>query len=151
MPYADEEVGKKYRQEYYLKHKDRIINQVKKYYKEHFEKRAIQKKKWADRNREKLVEYRKNYYAKYYRTKKGREILINASKKYRKNNRYKVLAHYAIRAAIRNGEITKPVYCSSCKSTILKIQGHHEDYSNPLDVIWLCHSCHVKLHCFKAK
>lgn len=27
-----------------------------------------------------------------------------------------------------------------------KLIGHHYDYSNPLQVIWLCRSCHSKIH-----
>jgi len=31
------------------------------------------------------------------------------------------------------------------------IQAHHEDYDKPLEVIWLCHPCHVAVHCEERK
>lgn len=34
--------------------------------------------------------------------------------------------------------------CSVCDDD--KAQMHHEDYSKPLEVIWLCRLCHEKLH-----
>jgi rubrerythrin len=39
--------------------------------------------------------------------------------------------------------IKKP--CERCNS-IHKVEGHHEDYSKPLEVVWLCKSCHVARH-----
>ena len=34
--------------------------------------------------------------------------------------------------------------CSRCGT--VKAVAHHEDYSKPLDVIWLCLSCHRRRH-----
>jgi DNA-binding NarL/FixJ family response regulator len=51
----------------------------------------------------------------------------------------------ALGNAIRSGLIIRPEYCSKCGSTG-KIEGHHEDYSNPLDVMWLCRYHHVQRH-----
>ncbi len=43
--------------------------------------------------------------------------------------------------ARKNGSLVRPVMCSICKALCLA-QGHHSDYSKPLEVIWLCQSCH---------
>lgn len=40
----------------------------------------------------------------------------------------------------------RPSNCSKCGKPHPKVHGHHSDYSKPLDVIWLCPSCHMKLH-----
>jgi hypothetical protein len=53
-------------------------------------------------------------------------------------------AHRAVRDAIRDG-ILRPGPCEVCGST-LDIHAHHDDYSRPLDVIWLCASHHMQLH-----
>jgi hypothetical protein len=51
--------------------------------------------------------------------------------------------------AIRSGKL-KPCPCETCGSTT-NIQAHHDDYNKPLDVRWLCHSCHTILHVAKRK
>lgn len=40
-------------------------------------------------------------------------------------------------------KLTNPHICEKCSSDF-HVQGHHEDYSKPLDVIWLCSKCHMK-------
>lgn len=34
--------------------------------------------------------------------------------------------------------------CENCGSP--RSQMHHENYNNPLDVVWLCRPCHMTLH-----
>lgn len=46
---------------------------------------------------------------------------------------------------IDRGELVKPDKCSEC-GTEGRIDGHHEDYSKPLEVMWLCGECHRKRH-----
>ena len=45
---------------------------------------------------------------------------------------------------VRCGNVIRPEACESCGRSGLKIEGAHKDYSRPLDVRWLCRSCHVK-------
>lgn len=42
-------------------------------------------------------------------------------------------------------KIIKKEKCLFCKSNKF-IDGHHQDYNYPLKVIWLCKSCHKKIH-----
>jgi hypothetical protein len=54
-------------------------------------------------------------------------------------------AHVIIGNAIRDGRLAPETSCSACNSTE-KIEGHHDDYTKPLDVRWLCESCHKEWH-----
>ena len=52
-------------------------------------------------------------------------------------------ARRAVGNAIRRGHLVRQP-CEHCGIT--PTVGHHPDYSKPLDVIWLCRSCHRKVH-----
>ncbi len=59
-----------------------------------------------------------------------------------------VLARRRLHAAVRAGDVAKPDACSGCGGSERGIQAHHEDYSRPLDVVWLCTTCHAQRHPF---
>jgi len=40
----------------------------------------------------------------------------------------------------------RPTHCSACGTETEDIQAHHDDYAKPLDVRWLCRSCHIRHH-----
>jgi hypothetical protein len=42
--------------------------------------------------------------------------------------------------------LPKPETCQHCGNIPKKLHGHHEDYSKPFDVIWLCFPCHRHFH-----
>lgn len=46
---------------------------------------------------------------------------------------------------IRDGRLFRPKKCERCARDY-KLHAHHEDYSKPLDVIWLCTPCHGARH-----
>ena len=51
----------------------------------------------------------------------------------------------AVRYAVRTGRLVRPERCPDCGRTC-KVQAHHADYSAPLEVEWLCPSCHKREH-----
>lgn len=62
---------------------------------------------------------------------------------YRKTHRQKYVARIAVRQAILNNQLQRPDTCQSCGSQTSGIEAHHDDYSKPLDVRWLCIDCHA--------
>lgn len=64
-------------------------------------------------------------------------------KNHYKSNNIKARAHSLINTAKRLGVLT-PEPCEKCGD--VKTEGHHDDYSKPLDVRWLCFPCHKHWH-----
>lgn len=56
----------------------------------------------------------------------------------------KIMAMQKVGQAVRSGKLVK-LPCEKCRSKEW-VEGHHEDYTKPLEVIWLCRPCHRKRH-----
>lgn len=59
------------------------------------------------------------------------------------------LRFYSVyRHAIKTGVLVKPDACGDCGKVLpsKKIQGHHADYTKPLQVEWVCAKCHGLRH-----
>ena len=65
----------------------------------------------------------------------------------------------AVRKALREGSLSRPVHCSQCgkhrselqqsNGRYSSIEGHHHrgyEYEHALDVVWLCKKCHAQAH-----
>lgn len=92
----------------------------------------------------------------------NRERLAADAKEYRKTPagkaaHKKAVYNYAdkvdragtkVGSAIRRGDLIKPDECSVCgsKPPSGEIHAHHDDYSKPLDVRWVCRACHMAIH-----
>lgn len=88
-----------------------------------------------EKNRIRQAEYRKNN-----KTKLG--SIVSG---WKKRNPHKAAAHTLVLWACRTGIIKKSQTCEECGAHV-KTQGHHEDYSKPLQVVWLCKPCHSIKH-----
>lgn len=68
----------------------------------------------------------------------------NAAQKIRRHlHPEKLKAYNAVQKALKVGTITKSP-CEICEEP--KAHAHHEDYSKPLDVMWLCPLHHNERH-----
>jgi hypothetical protein len=103
-----------------------------------------------DRNRPNKKERAKKTYERKIKLReedpeKYDSIYHKARKNYRTNHREKYLANSKLEYALEVGKIIRPSVCSRCGIECTP-QGHHFDYSKPLDVIWLCAKCHAAVH-----
>lgn len=74
-----------------------------------------------------------------------RQLAVKAAgARYSAKNKHKRKAKDLVNQAIKVGQITK-TNCEHCGS-LDNIEGHHPDYSKPLEVIWLCIKCHNLEH-----
>lgn len=75
----------------------------------------------------------------YAESEAGRISGNRAKRNWVDKNPEKRKAATAVRNALRDGRLFKSP-CAVCGKT--KVEGHHEDYSKPLEVIWLCKKHH---------
>ena len=54
-------------------------------------------------------------------------------------------ARALVGAAVKAGTLVRPDRCQRC-GELRSVQGHHDDYGEPLAVQWLCSECHSIVH-----
>lgn len=114
--------------EYYRKNKKRLIAKMAIYRREHLDK---------------LRQYIKDYQKAHPR--KATPHDLEKMREWKRKNPEKVKVRYLVWKAMRDGIIKKPESCEECGSKT-RICAHHDDYSKPLQVRWLCWSCHKFFH-----
>lgn len=109
------------------------------YQRKHPEKMADSGKRWYEENRERRLAAIREY----RRSDKGKTVVRETYQRMRARHPEKLAARQAVLIALRKGDLTKQP-CQQCGAA--KTQAHHDDYSKPLDVRWLCQPCHVAHH-----
>jgi hypothetical protein len=107
---------------YYESHKEAIFSRVK-------ERKLADPEKYKEISQKSYVAHRqeKSEYLKAYRA-----------------THHKVKAAQAmVHRAVKEGRLNRQP-CEFCGS--LKTDGHHDDYSKPLSVRWMCRRCHNIYH-----
>ena len=103
------------------------LERVRAWNKANPERKAALSKRWAEANPERRAAAAKRSLARHPQ---------------------KVRARWAVNNAARDGKLHKPDRCEDCGEITPSpdLRGHHDDYSKPLDVRWLCHPCHGREH-----
>lgn len=81
----------------------------------------------------------------YYSTDEGFASHKRSNTKTWDKYRYKQTAREAVAMALKTGRLVKPDKCEICAYQG-RIEGHHNDYSRPLAVVWVCTTCHSQNH-----
>ena len=79
-------------------------------------------KEWKKANPGYMTKYMKDWYAK---------------------NKDRMSVKQKVKYALKTGKLVKTP-CHVCGE--LEVEGHHPDYSRPLDVVWLCKAHHREVH-----
>jgi hypothetical protein len=82
--------------------------------------------------------------SKYYTREEVRERELLRCRV--KNRSWHAKARNLANRAVDLGFLVRPDVCSVCGAEGVKTHAHHDDYSKPLDVRWVCIDCHGKLH-----
>jgi hypothetical protein len=89
------------------------------------------------------------YYREYDRRRSlehdRKEQYLNKTRRMRDDHQGMQKAHNAVARALAKGSLIRPDKCSRCEA-VEYIQGHHDDYSKPMEIMWLCPLCHANRH-----
>ena len=137
---VDKEKKKEYARREYLKNRSAYLLRAKKQ-RELRDEEEWKKyhKEWRDKNTDKVRASSKKSYAK------RKNEVAEYKKEYKEKFPEIKQAHWKVASALKTGKLSKPSKCCECENTE-NIDAHHEDYSNPLEVLWLCSMCHHKRH-----
>ena len=150
------ECNRKISREYYAKNREKANQKRKQLYHDNREKFLESAKKRYQENREKIRERANKYNKTPERREKNRKYTLAYSKKnrekiskkvldYKRKNPEKSKAHQYVLWGLKLEVLKRPEECADCLR-ILKVEAHHEDYSKPLEVVWLCRLCHMHRH-----
>lgn len=99
------------------------------------------KRNWVKANPKRMAELKK----RSNDPRKARERV----RRYLKRHPEKARAYKRVKKALERGKLVKPTGCEDCGQEVndrYELHAHHEDYSRPLDVEWLCRKCHRQRH-----
>ncbi len=126
----------------------------KKYYEAHKKEAHARSRAWVVAHRDWMRLYKRRWRVKHKARllkleaewrDENREKVNAAAKRWRLKNPGKSAAHRAVWGAMKAGHLTKPKRCAQCNK-VVEVEAHHDDYSQPLVVRWLCTPCHHLHH-----
>jgi len=100
-------------------------------------------KKDSINNRNAKIDYYRAYDLKRAKEPERYEAAAAISTAWRQQDKKRMKCHNAVTRAIRSGKLIRQP-CIRCGNE--KSLAHHEDYEQPLLVMWLCQPCHKQRH-----
>ncbi len=125
-----------YDKQYYEKNKERIKEVQRKSRLKCAAKRRAYNIKWEKKNHAKMVAYRSAW------RKRNLDKQRAAYHRAKSKNPAKIYARQLVMSYIRRGKL-KRGRCEKCRKLG---HAHHDDYTKPLKVRWLCRQHHDKWH-----
>lgn len=104
--------------------------------------RKLVVRQYRDENVDKVREYDRERGKLAHRKER---CIVNTRKRRRDPDGYMV-AHNAVARALNSGKIER-MPCCMCGTTE-KVHAHHDDYTKPLEIMWLCVVHHKSRHSF---
>lgn len=71
-------------------------------------------------------------------------VRVEVIRQWRARNPEKYRAQGLVSRALKKGTLVRQP-CEKCGKS-LRIEAHHDDYSKPLEIRWLCRWCHAEFH-----
>lgn len=96
-------------------------------------KARARRRRWAAAHRDYQTEWQRTHAARH------NELSRESRQRYPEKNRARSMLHYHL----KEGSIQRQP-CEICGD--MNTQAHHDDYSKPLDVRWLCVTHHAEHH-----
>lgn len=130
---------------YRIDHKPSLGVAAARYAASHRPETATRKAGYYQRNKERIGEIQATY------RNSNRPQIAERAKARRSSHQLEDLAHRAVTSAIRSGRL-QATPCGRCELEPKKVNGrqrieaHHDDYSKPLKVRFLCTGCHGLHH-----
>lgn len=146
----NKEKMKEYCKIYYNNNREVILEHIKKkridnyeyakikeklYRKRNPEKKACADKVYYEKNKDKITIYKKEW------AQKNKQRVNELGKKRYANNKYK----HNVRILSHTIQIPDGQICELCNEK-LAVDRHHPNYFEPLKIIFICKSCHSKIH-----
>lgn len=138
MSLKDPEARRKYKHDWYVANRTRLLKTGKARWQRNREARCISKRAYYQAHKEQYAESARRYRQEHA------DAVLERNRRWRMLHPKAALAHQRARTALRRGEI-EARQCAKCGAGE-SLDLHHHDYDQATAVVVLCRSCHILLH-----
>lgn len=119
----------------YYRNREQALEKMRAYYAANKERIRARTAAWYAANKERALARCREYVAAH-----REEYRVTKLAYYHQHPKDRPFARCAVARAVKAGTLRRPDGCEWCGGA--NVEAHHEDYSKPLEVLWLCRQCH---------